>query len=311
LYKDLFGFYLLFYGALSAGFLLRRWQGLAPFLMRYAILLLEAPIFAYSFWILDLQRVRQFAPIPLISVALVLTALGLGARLAPRLFGNSPARGSFTVAAGFSNIGTTGGSFLCYLLFGLPGLALGALYLLPYPFLVYTLGFSLARYYASGRTLPLREMLVSLLANAVSAVPLAGMGLGLACNLLSWPVPAGLTSVADKWIKLDLVVMCLAIGMTLKPRRLFAAWRPLAAIGAIKFILLPLLAAVLVWLSYGSWQSLPAKVLLVQASMPVAIYGVVTANLFGLDRELANTLWFSTTLLLAPVAAVLFLLLGA
>ncbi len=303
-------FLLLFYGSLGLGLTLRPWKALSPLIMRFTILLLETPIFIYSFWILDMQHLKQSAPIPLLSTLLVVLTLVLSPWGAQRLRLSRKAQGSFILAATFSNVGTTGGAFICYLLFGLPGLSLGYLYLLPYPIIIFTLGFSVAKHFASECRLSFRDYFTNIATNVISMVPLAAMALGLLLNLIGFQPSRGLVPWADGLIKLDLGIMCLAIGMTLRLPHLFSPWRPVVAVSAIKFLILPLLALIMVLFLYGSLGPLPAKVILIQSAMPPAIYAVITAHLFGLDRELVNSLWFSLTLLLIPVVLGFFLFWG-
>jgi predicted permease len=206
----------------------------------------------------------------------------------------------------FSNIGTTGGAFLCYLLYGTQGLALGYLYLLPYPLLVFTLGFSLAKRYASPGPVAWREYARGLVTNLVSLLPLLAMAAGFYFNLRHMALPGFAPLGADILIKLDLVIMFAAIGMTLEPSALFSPWQAVLSLNILKYLVSPLLALGCVWLAYGFPSALPAKVILIQAAMPPAIYAVITVNLFHLDRRLVNALWISGTLLLIPLAALLF-----
>jgi len=303
-------FYLLFYGVLVLGLLLRKWQSLAPTIMRYTILLVDAPLFMYSFWILDLAKLRHYAPVPVIATLLVVLPLWLTPFWARRLLSKKTAQGSFILSAAFSNVGTTGGAFICYLLFGLPGLSLAYLFLLPYPILIFTLGFSTAKHHACDCQLKLKDYFLNLTTNLISIIPLAAIALGVLLNASALQPPAVSASWADIWIKLGLGMMCLAIGMTLRLQHIFSRWKLITALGLIKFLGIPTLALLLVSLTYGSWTLFPAKVILIQSAMPPAIYAVITANLFGLDRDLVNALWFSTTLLLIPIAGILFLFIG-
>ncbi len=306
----LFWFYLIFYGALALGVALRRWQDAAPRIMRLTILWIDAPLFFISYWMLDLTQLRLYAPIPVLATVLVLVPLFLSPALANKLFSKKTSQGSFVLSAAFSNIGTTGGSFLCYLLFGLPGLSLGYLFLFPYPILIFVLGFSAAKRYSCDCRLTFRDYLSNITTNAISLVPLVAIALGLCLNAVGMKPPANIAPWVDVWIKAGLGLMCLAIGMTLVLRRVFAHLPAITTLSAIKFLGLPALALVLVFFSFGSLASIPARVVMIQSFMPPAIYAVITANLFGLDRELANSLWFSTSLLLLPIAALLFILFG-
>lgn len=304
----LLGFYLIFYGALALGVTLRRWQQAAPRIMRLTILWIDAPLFFISYWMLDLNQLRLYAPIPIIATVLVLVPLYLSPALAKKLFPRKTSQGSFVLSAAFSNIGTTGGSFLCYLFFGLPGLSLGYLFLFPYPLLIFTLGFSAAKHYACDCRLTFRDYLSNIATNMISLIPLVAITLGLILNASGVKPPAHIGPWVDVWVKAGLGLMCLSIGMTLVLRRVFVHRLAIAALSALKFLAVPALALVLVLFAYGSLASIPARVILIQAAMPPAIYAVITANLFNLDRELVNSLWFTTTLLLIPIAALLFFL---
>lgn len=300
-------FYLLFYGALLLGYGLKRNQKFAPTIMRYTILILETPIFIYSFWILDMNQVRNYAPIPIISLLLVLIALWLSPYWAKRLFPDKPAQGSFILTAAFSNIGTTGGAFICYLLFGLPGLALGYLFLLPYPFLIFTLGFSIAKHHGCDCHLTMKDYVLNIFSNLISIIPLLAIACGLTLNFMDYTPPTLLEPIMDGIIKIDLAIMCLAIGMTIEIHKVFKAWKAIQAMTIIKFLILPILSIGMILLAYGSLAPLASKVILIQAAMPPAIYAVITANLYKLDRDLVNALWFATTLFLIPIVAVLFI----
>ena len=304
-------FFLLFYGALAAGLPLRRFGAHAPRVMRANILVVETPVFVYALWALDLAQLERYAPVPLGSVGLILLLGALARAWARRLWPGAPrARGSFVIASAFSNIGNTGGMFLCYLLFGTTGLSLASLFLVPYPLLIFTLGFAAARTYADGKRPRPVEALRHLATNRIAVMPLGAMILGLILNLLGLPLPEGLAGVVDVLIKINIAVACLAIGATLRPGHLFTPWRPVAALSALKFVVAPAAALAVALLAYGGLGPLPARVLLIQSAMPAAVYSVITATLFGLDRDLANTLWLSTTLLLAPLALLLFALFG-
>lgn len=305
---SLLWFYGIFGGALALGLSLRRWQAAAPGLMRLNILALDTPLFFYSYWSLDLARARLYAPIPVIAAILVAATLWLSPLWARRLLPDRRSQGSFVLAAAFSNIGTTGGAFLCYLFFGLEGLAQGYLFLLPYPILVFTLGFSAARHYAGAGRLRPHEYLTHLASNLISLVPLLAIAAGLALNFAGVRPPSGLGPWVDAFIKLGLGSMCLAIGMTLNPRELLPPARVLAAGAAIKFALSPALGLVLALAAYGSLAPLPSRIILIQSAMPPAIYAVITATLFDLDRRLVNALWLSLSLALLPLAALLALI---
>jgi predicted permease len=300
-------FIILFYGSLGLGYAFRRYQAATPRIMFLALLCLETPIFFFSFWSLDFAQIAFYAPIPVLAIFAMLLPMLLAVSWAPKLGLDRLGQGSFILASAFSNVGTTGGAFICYLLFGLPGLALAYLFLSPYPLIVFTLGFSIAKNYASDCCLTWRDYVKNILANLISAVPLAGIALGALINLMGVRPISGVTLWIDAIIKIDLALMCFAIGMTLKPAQFFRPWRVVWSVAAIKFLALPIFAFVCALLFYGGLTPLPAKILLIQCAMPPAIYAVITANLYRLDKNIANAIWISNTLLLVPVLVILLL----
>jgi predicted permease len=301
-------FYVLMYGALGLGLILHRLRSKASLIMRLAIIFIDAPIFIYSFWIFDVDKLRNYFWIPVMGVVLLLIPVLLTPIWAKRILPDRKSQGSFILSASFSNIGSTGGSFICYLLFGLPGLSLGYLFLLPYPFMVFTIGFSIARKYSTGRTVHLKEYLLNILTNLFSLIPLISIAAGVTLNISGIKPPHILVPLSDIWIKTGLGLMCFAIGTTLQIGRIASHIRSIVSLSVIKFIIVPAIAFVSVILFYGSASALPAKIILIQSAMPVAIYAVITSNLFGLDMDLVNSLWISSTLLLIPVAGILLLL---
>jgi malate permease and related proteins len=303
-----FWFYLLFYGSLALGMLARRWKNSASLIMRLTLLFIDAPLLLFSFWILDIKRFMEYIPIPIMGVILVVLPLWFSPFVARRILSDRKSQGSFILTSSFSNIGTTGGSFICYLLFGLQGLSMGYLFLLPYPFLIFTAGFSVARKYAFDTPLRLKDYFLNIAANLFSVVPLLSIAAGFLLNMLNVQPPGKLEIMADIWIKLGLGLMCLAIGMTLQLKHILASIKQVLFLGLIKFITVPAVAFIAVLIIYGAALPLAAKIIIIQSFMPPAIYAVIISNLYDLDRDLANSLWFSATLLLIPIAGMLLLL---
>ncbi len=301
-------FYILLYGSLGAGRLFNRWKRYASLIMRLTILFIDAPIFIYSFWIFDTKKLFDYALIPVMGAVLVLIPLWLSPVWAKRILPEKKSQGSFILSAAFSNIGTTGGSFICYLLFGLQGLSLGYLFMVPYPFLVFTMGFSIGRKYSSDTCVRLKDYLLNIVTNLFSLVPLLSITAGIILNISGIGPPEILIPLSDIWIKAGLGLMCFAIGTTLELGKITSFIKPIISLSIVKFIIIPCIATTAVFLFYGSLSPLAAKIIIIQSFMPAAIYSVITANLFGLDRDLANSLWIYSTLLLIPVAGILLIL---
>ena len=98
-----------------------------------------------------------------------------------------------------------------------------------------------------------------------------------------------------------IVVQFGSVGMTLQARQLAASWRRALGSAAVKLVLSPvlMLGATLALGLAGE----PLQVCLLLAAMPTALYSVLMAHLFGLNRDLANTTFVLThALCLAAVA---------
>jgi predicted permease len=104
-----------------------------------------------------------------------------------------------------------------------------------------------------------------------------------------------------------------SIGLTLRLGRIGGYVREIAVIGGTKFALGPLLGMAVVFL-LGQWQAadgLVWRVAVIEGAMPVGVFATVIANLFDLDRDLANSAWVLTTLATAAVIPVLYVVTGA
>lgn len=303
-------FYFLSYGALLLGFFLRRWSQYSPLVMRASVYALEAPLFLYAFWVLDFQQTREYAIIPLFSLALLLGGLAVHPLWAKMLSSDPRSQGSLVLASSFSNVGSTGGLFICYLLFGSTGLSLASLFLLPYPIIIFTLGFSEAHRYGQNQRLPLRESIRRMATHSISFIPIAAMAVGLVLNFFRISPPRFMPQWADVWARLSMAVSCMAIGSTIRTGQWFSPWKPVAAVGIVKFIFTPCIAALLLSIWFDNFLHPSAIVILIQACMPPAVYSVVMANVFRLNRDWANSIWLSNTLFLIPIVGVLFYFFG-
>jgi predicted permease len=94
-----------------------------------------------------------------------------------------------------------------------------------------------------------------------------------------------------------------AVGMTVYARRLPGFWKAATATAALKFLAGP--ALMLGVAAALGLSGTPLGVCVLLAAMPTALYSVLMANLFGLNRDLANTTFILThAVCLASVAVV-------
>lgn len=127
--------------------------------------------------------------------------------------------------------------------------------------------------------------------------PLLGMAAGFGLNFLNVPRPAWCGQLNEWLVPSSTALYLVAVGVTLRPRRVPGHWRPALVMSGIKFLFAPLVGLGLGWLAgyHHLLHGLPLQVVWVVASTPVAISALIWSPLFGLDQDLSNSLWLVTT----------------
>lgn len=284
-------------GSLGCGWWLHRRGTLteqrASRLVRFIVTGPSPLVLGLLFWKMDLRSLEPW----------LLPGLGLlisSSTLAPawwyaRRAGLAPAAtGSFLTCAFFSNLGYLG-AFIAFALFGEAGYGLCVLYLLFFTPCFYTMGFWIASRYGGHRA---PSGMADAFKDDLRVVPFIGMLAGVLLNLARVPRPLMFEWFNHVLIPVDTALYLAAIGSQVtfaSPR----PWlRPCLAMSGIKFLYTPLVAWGLVHACHLS--GLPKTVVLLQASMPVAVSPLVLPLLFGLDRKLSHALWWFTTLASIP-----------
>jgi hypothetical protein len=126
------------------------------------------------------------------------------------------------------------------------------------------------------------------------SLPLYMVMLGLVLNVRGVAPPEAIQRwrVIDGLMVLGIFLQFGGVGLTVEARRLPAFWKPALGTAALKFLLSPALmlgAALLLGLS-----GMPLYVCLLLAAMPTALYSVLMANIFGLNKDLANATFILT-----------------
>jgi len=126
------------------------------------------------------------------------------------------------------------------------------------------------------------------------SLPLYMLILGIVLNMRGVAPPEAILRwrVIDGLMVLGIILQFGGVGLTVEARRLPAFWKPALGTAALKFLLSPALmlgAAILLGLS-----GVPLYVCILLAAMPTALYSVLMANLFGLNKDLANATFILT-----------------
>ena len=296
------------YVARRLGLLKSAWAGR---IMSSAIIGCDAPIAIVAIWHLDLKPGVGLVPLAGGIVGIVTCLIGLAVA---RMMRMRPADAAvFGLQSGMGNVGYTLGGCICFAVWGIQGLALEQMFCLMWPFFAFLFCFPIARLYGEaaaggGEKLPLAAYAVRTLWRSLTdlrSLPLYTATAGLLLNLATVTPPAAITEshIIDVLMVAGIFMQFGSVGMTLRARRIPDFWRPALGSGAIKFLVSPLLMLGLAMVLGLSGDALAVCVIL--AAMPTALYSVLMANLFGLNKDLANTTFILThAIALTVIAAI-------
>jgi len=278
-------------------------------LTRIGLIYLDPLNIILALWAAKLHD-PKLVPLPVIGLSMALLA-AVPAVLWTRIRRTPPRRAGVLVGASMlSNLGPTFGTFMCFVLAGEPGYAAATLFTLYFYPTFYTLGLLIGRRYSSDKTLSPLQYIGDAMRDPANRNPVLAVFVGLLFGLFGRARPAFLELVPTVLVPSTTFVYLAAIGMTLNFDRVRDYVPHSAAMGLVKFVYTPLLGLAFIW-AYsllGPPDAVHKQVILVQAFMPTAIFSLIMANLFDLERDLANTLWLLTNgagIVLSPLILIL------
>jgi len=285
-----------FIGSLGLGWWLKRsgWltDARAAGLMRLVFTVLAPLVLCLTLWGMELEAGHLWA-LPLIGTVVSASTVLPAAFYARAARLTRPETGSLLTCAFFSNLGYMG-AFTAFALYGEQAYALCVLYFLFFSPLFYTVGVGVADRYGHRGAAGVPPTFMA----GIQFVPFAGLLVGVALNLAGVPRPPWLGMANHGLIPIDTAAHLLVIGSQLtfeSPRRY---WRPGVVMSGIKFVYTPAIAWLLI--TWCGLQGLPRMIVLLEASMPVAVSPLILPLLFGLDKKFSNALWLFTTLVAIP-----------
>jgi len=305
------------YVPLAVGYICRR-AGLVDAarskgISRWVVLLLEPLIACFAAWHLDLSSLGQVLAVPVVGALVSLALLGAGFLLLPLVDGTPRHRGAFVLCAMISNIGMGMGGFIAYMLHGVPAQSLVVLYVAHFYPVVFVIGVALAGYYTTGAHTPLRKTLAGMVRNPIIIAPTAGLAVGLLLNVADVAHPDALGMANAVALPTGVCLYAFSIGLTLRLGRIGKYARELGILSVVKFVVGPAVGVAVVFAlgQWGAYDGLLWRVALIEGAMPVGVFATVIANLYDLDRDLANSAWIVTTLATAAVIPLLGIVTGA
>jgi predicted permease len=282
-------------------------------LSRATVLLVETPTIVLVYWGIENTVLGDHLRLAVIAL-LVMSLSGAAGWLVGRLYRlERRALGTYTVAALLSNNGPTLGGFLCLLYLGDEALELSQIFTLfavPYFF---TVVFLTARSFAPGRRVGLLAVLRANFGDPISILPNAAMAAGLLLSILGVPYPVFLHLPRTVLVFAAVILYSTSFGIGMHMRSMFSSVKPYLGMLPVKFLVAPLVGTGL-GLLFGyspTSDALAFKTLVIQSSMPVAIWSVVACKLFALDDGLAVGLWIFTTACVAVLLPLFGLLAAA
>lgn len=291
-------FIVIFYGSLTLGYTLKKAgvleEALAQRITKVIIRFISPTILALSFWNIKFSELRILT-LPFVGLLIAAMCILPAFIFTQRLRFDPPKTGTFIIASLFSNVGYPLGAFLCFILFGEEGFGLAMIYCLYWSALFYTAGFYIASRYGRRHLITSKE-----LGDELKTFPVVGIIIGIMLNLFGILRPAIFSNINSVLIPVSTSGFLFSAGLTLRFSKVQQYLKPCLAISSIKFLYAPMVGFLLAsLLGYrGVMDSLIFKVVLIESFMPVAISCMVLPQVFGLDQDLANSLWLWTTFLL-------------
>ena len=265
-------------------------------IMTFVLISFDWIIVLLVIWRMDLTR--QLFWVPVVGVVLMLTIVGLSAVIFSFFKLQRKSFLSIILTAGLSNLGFTGGAFIAYIFLGIPALAIANIYLvlwLPVVFFIFfpLLKLNELRIVDSNAKLDIRTFL------DIRFIILPAMAAALYLNLTNVQFPQFVNKlrIIDILVYVASALAFFAIGLQVNLSRLKNYTRLYFPLSAVKFILTPVVALLLLWtlaLMGCELTDLMKKVILIMALTPTAIFAVAMSNIFDLDGPLASAIWLVT-----------------
>jgi predicted permease len=302
-------------GGLTCGYLAGNRFGLpeslAKKIMTGLLVCLNWPIALLVIWRLQLSR--EFIWLPIVGLCLMLTMTALSTAVFSIFRLDRSSRLTLILAGALSNLGYTGGAFVCYALFGADGLGMANLYLVLWMPAVYLVFFPLLKVHelrTSGAKAQFK--LNQILDPRCLVIPAVITAVVLNLTNTKFPSFVSELHIIDIFVYTASSLAFFAIGLRVKLSRLKNYMNLYFPLAAVKFVLTPAVALLLIGLLALAGRNLTGlvrNVILVLSVAPSAVAMVTISNVFDLDGPLASALWVVTTAIFAVIVMpVLFLL---
>jgi len=268
--------------------------------------------FMATVWIIRIDNLRLVA-LPALGLFILLFGGILALGFARVLKLSRRQTGSYFACGSFSNIGSIG-ALVVFVFLGEEAFAYVPLYRLFEEVFYFTIGFPIAKYFSSADKATSNEAIGLRLKRVFTDIfvigALASITIGGGLNLAGVERPQIFGTLNAIFIPVGTFILLVSIGMAMRFSSIGHYVRECAAIAGIKFVILPVTACLVGYLSGlgATHEGLPLKVVLILSSAPVAFTALIPPSLYDLDLELSNACWLTSTLALFGVLPVVHLL---
>ena len=267
------------------------------------------PIALLVIWKMNLTP--QVIWLPITGALILFAATALSTVLFNYIKLDPITRLTLILAAALSNLGYTGGAFVCYALFGSAGLALANIYPVFWLIVVYLIFFPLLkiqklRMSEQNHTFSPRHLL------DFRFLVLPAIIVAIALNITGVRFPQFVLRlhIIDVFVYIASSLSFFAIGMRVNFSRLKNYINLYFPLCIVKFLITPALAILIIYLVKLTGQNPSGSiqnVIIVLSAAPSAVLMVTMSNVFDLDGPLASALWVVTTaVFVVVVVPVLF-----
>lgn len=268
-------------------------ENYAKKIMTIILLIFNWPVALFVIWTLKLEP--KLVWLPITGVVLMLCVTGLSVPIAMMLNLDKKSKITFMLASCLSNLGYTGGAFVCYALFGAAALAMANLYVVLWLPTAYFVFFPLLKVMELRQNDPQsRFKMIQMLDLRYVVLPAILAGLILNISGLKQPGFIKDFYVVDFFIYTASALSFFAIGLRVKLSRFKNYISLYFQLATVKFILTPLAAFLIIYifgLAGHRLEGLVRNVIIVMAVTPSAIIVVTMSNVFDLDSKMASALW--------------------
>jgi malate permease and related proteins len=277
---------------------------LAKRLININLIALSPCLVLWSIWGLNLSWIQTFLPIS--AIVLVTSGFVFGKMSLKFLKLNPKSGTTFCVSSALSNHGITLGGFICYQFGGIDALGLSFMFTLYHVPFIFLFIFPLAGRVSNKFDRTIKD-LVSNIFN-LRNMPLFALFFALLLKGFGLEKPEIFVPI-DELMFISIAIAYFTLGINFEFKYVKAIKHENIILAFLKFLLIPILTyIVLQMIDLGHAIE---SVILIESFMPTAVFSVITAILFDLDKKLASGLFVINSLLfLILILPVLFLLKG-